>query len=488
MEFNGKKMTAFAAFSGGGGGGSVELDPTLSVEGKAADAKAVGDALAATNKTVGEEFVEMDKTYPNGSYYGGYISTDGNIVSNGRYGSFYFEATKDFECYLKPEDYDGHAIYRIVITNDSPGLSESKNTSANVIAYLTNTNGNLPTEDNKLSVKKGEWVIVSYDRNKEENFHLYQNMTSVVVTKKYLKEDICLADTQIDQVLNKFAPIVSKEGGVLSIWLPLKRKNGCYAHITFKQFVTESTNRNLWKFDEFGIVNSSLVDLFTPQYDIEWTSVLRETDTLDFIGGYHGDETTNAMSLFLDGREILMSNADFEKTNFTELKIALKSTLNKCDTPDTPRFTRYQDIVVSADGILHTNRWVALADASYSVAYMGMMGFDYNPADTERVQYCRYNDGYIAQPVNEAAVDGSCVNFSDYANIFELWGNQFLARLTVIGTNWEKYKGTNRYSAARVVMSDGYATKTAKAYYQYNGTLTMKTGDELRGQWKHEFI
>ena len=47
-----------AAQSGGGGGASVELDTTLTQSGKAADAKAVGDALAKINNTKTEEVTE----------------------------------------------------------------------------------------------------------------------------------------------------------------------------------------------------------------------------------------------------------------------------------------------------------------------------------------------------------------------------------------------------------------------------------------------
>ena len=40
-----KTEDGFVAVGGGGGGASVELDTTLTKSGKAADAKAVGDAL-----------------------------------------------------------------------------------------------------------------------------------------------------------------------------------------------------------------------------------------------------------------------------------------------------------------------------------------------------------------------------------------------------------------------------------------------------------
>ena len=63
-----------AAQSGGGGGASIELDTTLTQSGKAADAKAVGDALAKLNNTkteevtetvtVGSENVTLDSTAP----------------------------------------------------------------------------------------------------------------------------------------------------------------------------------------------------------------------------------------------------------------------------------------------------------------------------------------------------------------------------------------------------------------------------------------
>lgn len=430
--------------------------------------------------TTGTAFAVLDKSYPGGTYVIGYVGTSGGIANNGRYATFYFVATKNFECYIKPDEIANHAIFFMGVYNTEPGSADY---TASVF-FGRHDDGTLPTEGNKLSVKAGQYVAVSFDRF-VDNFALYQNMTSEVITKKYLKDDIILADTQIDQVVNKFAPVVSKQGGVLSIWLPLKRKNGYYAHFTFELANNTSINQNIWKFNKFVIVDDSFNDIFAPQYGLEWTAVFRETDTLDFIGGYHGDETMDMMSIFLDGKEIFMDGVDFAKTNFTELKITIKSTVNRCDTPSVNLFTRYQDIVMSTDGVHHTNRWIALTSMSLSTTYMGMMGLYTDVNNPEAVQYCRYNDGYAVQPALGDPVSQSCFDFSGYATVFELWSNNFLARLTVEETNFPSYKGAGEYGAGKIA---AYDNGHRKAYYQYNGGLSLVKGNELRGQWKHEFI
>ena len=433
--------------------------------------------------TTGTAFEVLDKSYPYGTYSKGYIKSGGGIATSATgYGTFYFEATKDFECYFDLAEVAQHSKVFIGIFNTAPG---NENSTASVF-FAKSDEGTLPTEDNKLSVAEGQYVAVSFDRAKVDNFALYQNMTTEVVTKKCLKDDICLADTQIDQVLNKFAPIVSKEGGMLSIWLPLKRKNGYYAHFTFELAEKASINQNIWKFNKFVIVDGSFNDIFAPQTGLEWTSVVMEKDAADYVGGYHGDEIMDVMSIFLDGKELFMDGEDFGKKNFTELKIVIKSTVNRCDTPGENLFTRYQDIVLSADGIHHTNRWIALADVTIKTAYLGMMGFYFDETNPEAVQYCRYNDGYAAQPAIGEQVPGSCFDFSNYANVFEMWSDNYLARLTVLETNFSSYKDTGNPTSARVKRTDDICC--VKAYYQNNGTLNLTSGNELRGKWKHEFI
>ena len=59
LSVNGKiPLVDGKAISATGGGASIELDTTLTQSGKAADAKAVGDALAKINNTKTEEVTE----------------------------------------------------------------------------------------------------------------------------------------------------------------------------------------------------------------------------------------------------------------------------------------------------------------------------------------------------------------------------------------------------------------------------------------------
>lgn len=70
-----------AAQSGGGGGASVELDTTLTQSGKAADAKAVGDALAANQKLFDSAVFFDENTELLDWEFGGLYSNGGKFDS-----------------------------------------------------------------------------------------------------------------------------------------------------------------------------------------------------------------------------------------------------------------------------------------------------------------------------------------------------------------------------------------------------------------------
>ena len=82
-KHSGKQIdAAVAAFLAGGGIGSVEVDTTLTQAGKAADAKATGERLAALSEEIAGEkelqFVPVSLDVVKDAYYG----KDGNLYQN----------------------------------------------------------------------------------------------------------------------------------------------------------------------------------------------------------------------------------------------------------------------------------------------------------------------------------------------------------------------------------------------------------------------
>lgn len=93
----------------------------------------------------------------------------------------------------------------------------------------------------------------------------------------------------------------------------------------------------------------------------------------DFIGGYHGDEITTDVKLYIDGKQTDLASSDTGK--FSDLRMYVTSNVFHCienDPSDTVVFERNKIIAFSKNGLEISNHWTAKVTVNISTAYMGM--------------------------------------------------------------------------------------------------------------------
>ena len=285
--------------------------------------------------------------------------------------------------------------------------------------------------------------------------------------------------------------IVKKVGNEINIYQPLK-KSDKYMQFQYILVNTPSININQWRVKQIAITDSELTPIFsTGSLGVEWEGVIKEQEAEDFVGGYHGDETNEMLSVMVDG-SVMSLIADWETRAFYEVRIVNKSTINRCDTPGDNIFTRYKVSTWNAEHYIVKNRWIALQDIVLNKTYLTMMSLHIvlenliTHESTNIAQYSRYDDGYAIQPsVGEKIPSGSNFNPSSYAKIFEAWGDSgFYARCESI----PDYSSFSERPYGNLI-NDRSQSNRIKAYYNYLPTNTPITaGTELIAKSIYTFM
>ena len=244
-----------------------------------------------------------------------------------------------------------------------------------------------------------------------------------------------------------------------------------------------SINFHQWKVMDINVCDASLNIIYN-LYDennnnVEWEGVVKEAGTADFIGGYHGNEANQYLSVFIDGEDISLTE-DFALCECNEIMIVNNSIVNRYDTPNDNLFKRTKVSTWNTKGYTIRNRWIALQNVKIEKAFLTMLSLPETVGDYEVASFGRYDDGFITQPRTGDAISGSCLYNSRYAKQVEFWGNDFYARCKAIYDDYSNY----------FVQCDRSQHNIFKAYYflgAMDGGTNLNTNDELNGLSEYEF-
>lgn len=273
------------------------------------------------------------------------------------YDSFYFVAKEDMEIYA-PDDIDSGDYYAICHGEDFTGIdhqpAQDVLMASNVVRYR-NKDNNLPTENNPLSISKGDVVSFTFLKDK------YYNV-GVKNGKKSFKCN--------DESLN-FAGYATKTKTSLVVTVGKLR-------VVINKYNDSNIRAvNLWRAND-AYIKASNGEFTRLWYSSDSDGVVKIKDEDDFIGGYHGDETQTSFRLFIDGIEYSEGSA-FTDLGFNELVIYCESDVYHCNTSssaDVIAFKRNKIITFNNDGYSVSNYWVAQEDLTIAKAYMGMLSIE----------------------------------------------------------------------------------------------------------------
>ena len=240
-------------------------------------------------------------------------------------------------------------------------------------------------------------------------------------------------------------------------------------NITLFKFVNTSANANAWNIKTITKNNNVLVP--------EGTDIIgpvRINNNTDFIGGVHGDETTNHIILSLNGltyKDNEIQNIESIETN--RLTITLNSNIYDQQVGDLA-FIRNVIINITDNKIHISNTYIAQKDLILKTACIGGLIACQNPI----IKDITMNNSYFNTPPTETPNNNSKLN--TYGVINTIYGSIQI-------NNIKGYENPN-YIGYLVTYSNESPIRNKIYFNPYHyGNYNITTNQELTGEFEYLF-
>jgi len=227
-------------------------------------------------------------------------------------------------------------------------------------ARYRNTESNLPSSSNPIVLSGESAIIVTLDTGTDVSI-----VSNGVV--RTLSDYVLLGQQQIDQIeTNNEKGKVEFSGSVFTF-------NMGNHKLYIEHEVDNDIRQNTWRLKRGSIVHNDVESDMWNGSDAD--GVVRLASENDFLGGYHGDEITTAVSVFIDGESVGTSTAFLEREFKTFVMFVTSNVYHCIDSADSANvaFVRHKIISVDKSGVSISNHWVASESVNVTTAYMGML-------------------------------------------------------------------------------------------------------------------
>lgn len=269
--------------------------------------------------------------------------------------------------------------------------------------------------------------------------------------------------------------LVDKQGNTINIYVPSKKYNGKYIRYKYLRDVDSSKNNDVWRTMYCDVVIKNIDGSFTTEYnfgdpDIEWEGAIKEVGKPDFIGGWHGDETFQDLSVVIDNKEYDMT------TNFTVecdyINCTEKSKVFHCETADLA-FTRYKINEWNLNEFKIYGKWICESSFNIQESKLSMMSIQRTTQSGEQYfNWARYDYDYEKTNVSQHGYSGGVTIRRKDVKMFETWGDKIYVKFICDYKDKEKYPNRSQY------MMD-FANNRNKIYFDLTGSYQMEKGEIL---------
>ncbi|EPB8173077.1 hypothetical protein ACRTAL_002252 [Clostridium perfringens] len=269
--------------------------------------------------------------------------------------------------------------------------------------------------------------------------------------------------------------LVDKQRNIMNIYVPSKKINGRYIRYKYLRDIAPSKNNDVWRTMYCDVVIKNIDGSFTTEYtfgdpDIEWEGAIKEVGKSDFIGGWHGDETFQDLSVIIDNKEFDMStdfSVECDYINCTE-----KSKVFHCETTDLA-FTRYKINEWNLNEFKIYGKWICESSFNIQESKLSMMSIQRTTQSGEQYfNWARYDHDYEKTNVSQHGYTGGVTVWRKDVKMFETWGDKIYVKFICDYKDKEKYPNRSQY------MMD-FANNRNKIYFDLTGSYQMEKGEML---------
>ena len=289
------------------------------------------------NSEDGIKNIEISPESQINSAEGKVVDYTGALINSAAFSTYWFTSNHDCEIWLKDGTYPaGYTIY-ISLYNGYIG------TGTFIKRYRSDDN-NIPYESSKLIITKGQTIAVSASA---------KTPTWVIATT--IPESSNIVKLLEAQKANSV--LFEKTGDLIKI------TQGKSQYI-LKHDVKSSINLDTWR-----LVRQDICGV-TVWSDIDIEGVVKEKDTDDYIGGYHGDEVFTDIVILVDGKMLDVS-VNYNEIEAKNVTLMVKSNVYYCDSSENIAFERCKRLEFTKNNLTITNNWKYVNDKNtpFEVAY-----------------------------------------------------------------------------------------------------------------------
>ena len=286
------------------------IDADLENEYAAAPAKEVGDLkedlsdiFTYSTPTTATPISSIDGIYTRTGWNASDAASSIAFSSNASYDSYWFVTANDVDVWF---DDTVNASYLALIVGGAYQYSQEQSANAfyvfceNGSTRYRKSEGNLPTENNKMHIDAGCAVAFTITAGAMESCYGLSQATEKTV-KESFKAEI---------VKRNYLKYVSGNGADAStekveIYIPTASG---YVRYDFLHTVSQAINSDVWRLGYAYHTDDDFVANFSLTTAGEWEGAIKLDGRDDFSGGYaHGDEVMNNVLFIVDGVPVDMT-------------------------------------------------------------------------------------------------------------------------------------------------------------------------------------
>lgn len=348
---------------------AVQTDPTLTVEGMAADAAACGDLKSQIDYAVGEH--DIPTNVSNTTFFEKLagVSTSAGVTgialtALSSYDTYYYAVTKSTDFYFSSNTFTDYVAfcYGTNYTGKTTNYLNCSNADRK-----RSTENNLPTSASPITVPAGGVIAITTLANK--TIDIYGLETDYNLSDDAKAEIIALVTAG-----NTFKYVGSSGDDNsterIEVFIP---SNGKFFKYDLLHCVDNSINSNIWRMGRVNLLDANKTNPIQVTTSGEWEFACRLPDRSDFSGGIlHGSEVQTEYNLILDGVPVTASTYTSE-TAFKTLEFIQKSTLYDPDDEVTVIGYHYSNHKFDENGLTLEQSTMWTYAGSIDTFYLGML-------------------------------------------------------------------------------------------------------------------